>query len=386
MKRSLGLSLLLGSSLILLNLVACDDDEPATPTDGSADATGDTAKPDAVSDASPTPDLASDAGSDAVASDGGVADATVDDGGSADAADGGPVLTTAQARGKYIVNVVAGCPECHTPRLQDGSFDMTKFMAGESGPGCTFAGPTAGDCVHPRNLTNDATGLKNRTDDDIKKMFMHGIRPAATGDEPLFPVMPYYVFANMTDADADAIVAYLRTLPAVHNEIPKRSAFFDIQQPAPALTLAKIPSPLPDYPQQAAALRGKYLATQAGFCVECHSKHLMPGPGVTTVLDENKLFQGGEDFSGILGPGFTMPIVSKNLTSDMTTGLGMWTFEQVVNVLKKGVDRDNKGICPPMAAGMAGYGNLADGDLTDIVHYVKSLPPAVNLIEDKCAL
>ena len=80
-----------------------------------------------------------------------------------------------------------------------------------------------GDALGTRNLTNDATGLKNRTDAEIKNMFQNGLRPTATGMAPLNPFMPYYVFHNMTDADADAVVAYLRTVPAVTNTIPRRA-------------------------------------------------------------------------------------------------------------------------------------------------------------------
>src|SRR6185369_438523 len=110
-----------------------------------------------------------------------------------------------------------------------------------------------------------------------------------------YPIMPYYIFHNMTDEDADAVVAYLRTVPGVANEIPRRGTMFDIAAPAPAVADSTIPMPEPTYPDQANALRGRYLAAKAGVCMECHTKHL--DPGAATVLDETKLFAGGEDFS-----------------------------------------------------------------------------------------
>jgi hypothetical protein len=151
--------------------------------------------------------------------------------------------------------------------------------------------------------------------------------------------------------------------------------------------VASIPMPMAGYADTAAAMRGRYLAGQAGLCMECHSKHLPMGP---TALDETKLFQGGEEFTGILGP--MVPIRSKNLTSDMMTGLGSWTLQQVVTAITDGKDKDNKGICPPMPTGkigpdmMAGYGNLTAGDAMDIAHYIKSLPPATNMVPDMCSL
>ena len=72
------------------------------------------------------------------------------------------------------------------------------------------------------------------------------------------------------------------------------------------------------------------------------------------------------------------------------TGLGSWTIAQIVAVLKEGKDKDGKGICPPMPVGklgenmMAGYGNLTDQDANDIAHYLKSIPPAMNMVPDMC--
>jgi mono/diheme cytochrome c family protein len=373
MTRNLALKLILATT-VALQTAACDDDDPVpTPADAAKPADG--ATTDAAGSGAETG--SPDAGTGAI-----------DVGADPDAtADGGTPSALVQ-RGDYLVNAVIACGDCHTPRLEGGKFDTTKFLAGDTTPApmCLFFNPTSGECLHARNLTNDVTGLKNRTDDEIKTMFMKGLRPAATGGgqpTPLHPVMPYYVFANMTDADADAIVAYLRTVPAVSNTIPAPGDSWKVPAPVAKLNVANVPKPLPTYPQQTQALHGQYLATQTGLCVECHSKHLMPGPGVATVLDETKILQGGEDFTGILGP--TLPIVSKNLTPDPTTGLGNWTIDEVVKAVVMGKDKMDKGICPPMPTGpMSAYSKLTPSDAADIAHYLKSITPAVNMIEDKC--
>ena len=54
---------------------------------------------------------------------------------------------------------------------------MTQYLAGNP----TFIPLPNGDALPTRNLTNDATGLKNRTDAEIKNMFQNGMRPTATG-------------------------------------------------------------------------------------------------------------------------------------------------------------------------------------------------------------
>jgi len=291
---------------------------------------------------------------------------------------GGAALTALRARGQYLVDTVAACGDCHTPMGPTGPI-TGMYLAGNPD---FFALPN-GDKLGSRNLTNDATGLKNRTDAEIKKMFMTGVRPTATGDEPLNPVMPYYVFHNMNDADADAIVAYLRSVPAVVNDIPRRGLSFDVPAPAPAQDPATIPMPAATFPELASAMRGRYLAGQVGVCMECHTKHLEPG--AATVLDQAKLFAGGEDFSAVFAGTLNIKPVSKNLTSHPTTGLADWTAEDIVKVLKMGVAKDGSGICPPMPVGpMGAFGHLLDADALDIANYIKSLPPIDNLIVDMC--
>jgi mono/diheme cytochrome c family protein len=287
-------------------------------------------------------------------------------------------LTAMQARGQYLVDHVMACGDCHTPQGPTGPV-AGKYLAGNP----DFAEAPNGDKLGSRNLTNDATGLKNRSDAEIKNMFLNGMRPAATGTTALNPIMPYYVFHNMTDADADAIVAYLRTVPAVVSEIPARGALFDVPAPAPALPVASIPMPADTFAEKASAVRGRYLAAEAGVCIECHTKHLAPGSA--TVLDETKLFAGGEDFSALFADTLGIKTVSKNLTSD-ATGLSTWVATDIVRALKMGVAKDGSGICPPMPVGPNGaFGGLTDADALDIANYIKSLPPIANTIVDMCS-
>ena len=189
----------------------------------------------------------------------------------------------------------------------------------------------------------------NRTDDEINEHVPNGVRPTPTGSEALNPVMPYYVFHNMDADDADAIVAYLRTVPGVNNAIPRRAASFDVPAPAPPLDVTKLPAPPASYPNLASAMRGQYLAARGRICIECHTKHL--APGAATVLDEAHFFAGGEDFSSLFASTLMIHPVSKNITSDNTTGVGTWSVADIVTVLKQGKAKDGTGICPPMPVG-----------------------------------
>jgi cytochrome c553 len=356
----------------MLLAAGCDDEVTTGPDAGAKDSGSVSDVGGTTSDGGTTP---SDGGGTA----GDVAAPSVD-------APMGTMLTVQQARGQYLVDHVIGCPDCHTPHDMMGGLIKEKYMSGWE---CFVKLPT-GDCISSRNLTNDATGLKNRTADEIKNMFLNGIRPPATsggsGDggapEPtaLNPIMPYYVFHNMDADDADAIVAYLRTIPAVDHAVPRRATVFDVPGPAPYLNPDLIPLPKPDAVNKESAMHGRYLTSKIGLCIECHTQHNTPGPG--DVLMTAKFFQGGEMFP----LGFPVTPISKNLTSDPATGLGNWTADQIITVLKQGKDKDGKGICPPMPVGpMGAYGGLTDQDARDIANYIKSLPAATNQVIDMCS-
>ena len=305
----------------------------------------------------------------------GAGDAGAGDAGAGDAGD--PLV----ARGRYLVNAVIACSDCHTPQLPSGGPDMSKFMAGNA----AFVKLPSGAALPTPNLTPDpATGLGAYSAAQIKRMILDGIVPGADGGvEALNPFMPYYVFHNMADEDADAIVAYLQSLPPVANPIPERSPEFAVPAPANYLDPATIPMPAATFPERASALRGRYLATEIGLCIECHTPHPASGPDA---IDPSKYFQGGEDYTQIFLGTLNIKPVSRNLTSDSKTGLGNWEAADIVTVLKKGVDFQGNGICPPMPVGpMGAYGGLTDGDALDIANYIKSLPPAVNEIPDMCS-
>ena len=193
------------------------------------------------------------------------------------------------ARGKYIVDVVAVCQDCHTPRDAAGAPIAAQYLSGAE----CFVQLENESCLNTSNITSHETGLLNRSDEEIKRMIRDGIRPAATGDEPLSPVMPYYVFHNMSEADLNAVVAYLRTVPAVEHAVPRSGPEFEVAAPANPLDKSRIPMPVEGYPDRDAALRGRYLTGEIGICLECHTRHIMGDPNV---LDYDGIFAGGEEF------------------------------------------------------------------------------------------
>ena len=127
-------------------------------------------------------------------------------------------LATAQAespveRGQYLVNV-AGCNDCHTPGYFLGKPDLARFLGGSE---VGFEMPGLGT-FHGPNLTPDkATGLGNWSDVQVATALTTGVRPDG---RQLAPIMPWHAFAKLSKDDVAAIVAFLRSIPAVSNKVP----------------------------------------------------------------------------------------------------------------------------------------------------------------------
>lgn len=117
------------------------------------------------------------------------------------------------ARGKYLVSI-AGCSDCHTPGGMLGSPDMKRYLGGSD---VGFSIPGAGIFVG-QNLTPDKeTGLGGWTAEQIVTAIRTGKRPNGSD---ISPVMPWPGFSHLTDDDAFAIAAFLKSLPAVANKAP----------------------------------------------------------------------------------------------------------------------------------------------------------------------
>jgi mono/diheme cytochrome c family protein len=117
------------------------------------------------------------------------------------------------ARGRYLA-AVGSCNDCHTPGAMLGGPDMKRYLGGSD---VGFAVPGFGVVVGS-NLTPDKqTGLGNWTDEQIITAFTQGKTPDG---RTLAPIMPWANFANMTQSDRRALVAYLRSLKPVQHAVP----------------------------------------------------------------------------------------------------------------------------------------------------------------------
>lgn len=122
-------------------------------------------------------------------------------------------------RGAYLIGLL-GCGSCHTNGAFDGAPEIEYSLAG-SDTGIAFTNPL-GDkypgIVYPANITPDMdTGIGQWSDSQIANAIRagigrHGSRRIAT--------MPWQGYAQLTDDDVDALVAYLRSIKPIKKSVP----------------------------------------------------------------------------------------------------------------------------------------------------------------------
>ncbi|MGJ7030833.1 c-type cytochrome [Niabella hirudinis] len=127
-----------------------------------------------------------------------------------------PDTTDMVKRGEYLVTIAA-CIECHTP-VEKGQIIPEKAFSG----GREFAMPSG--VLHTPNITPDVkTGIGAWTDSMFVSRFKMYSRPESlhpVGKNEFNTIMPWGMYAGMTEGDLKAIFAYLKTIkPADHRVV-----------------------------------------------------------------------------------------------------------------------------------------------------------------------
>ncbi|MGB7438798.1 MAG: hypothetical protein WBR26_14455 [Candidatus Acidiferrum sp.] len=106
------------------------------------------------------------------------------------------------ARGKYLVENVAMCTECHTPRDERGNLEPEALLQGAA----IWITPTK-PIPNWADYAPVLAGLPSYTDAQMENVLEKGIGP---NGEVIRPPMHIY---HMDPVDAKAIIAYLKSLP-----------------------------------------------------------------------------------------------------------------------------------------------------------------------------
>ncbi len=236
------------------------------------------------------------------------------------------------ARGKYLAYI--GCAGCHGTDEEfplTGGFDFAKEI------------PMPIGSIVSRNLT-PAGVLKERTDGELFRAIRHGY----TKDGTLLAFMSFLPYRQLSDEDTKAIIAFLRSQPAVES---KTAGGDDINLLGAMLFGAGMfPSPDPitqgviNAPAKGVnAEYGKYVAT-FGECRGCH------GPNVTGTPATD------------LDPGAPNP----------RPMVATWTREQFIQTMRTGVRPTGQKFAERMPWKNAS--RMDDADLSALYEYIKKAP------------
>ena len=210
-------------------------------------------------------------------------------------------------RGRYLASA-GDCIGCHQTR------------GGEA-----FAGglgvPTVFGTIYTSNITPDReTGIGTWTADDFWRALHEG---RGQHGEYLYPAFPFPNYTRIVRPDADAIFAYLRSLPPVRRaNTPTALRFpFDIRPLMIFWRALYFRQGVfePDGSHDAMWNRGAYLASGLGHCVACHSPR--NALGGTRHADELS--------GGLIA---VQDWYAPSLTSDREAGLGDWQVDEVVQL------------------------------------------------------
>ncbi len=267
------------------------------------------------------------------------------------------VTPEAVERGKKLALVL--CANCHKDS-ETGKLTGIKMLDS----------PPEFGVAYSQNITQDpAYGIGNWTDGELIYLLRTGVKKDGKYAPPWMPKLP-----NMADEDIYAIVAFLRSDDPMVAADPKPD------KPCEPSFLAKLLSrmafkPLP-YPTETIPMPdtnnllelGKYLAHNLD-CSSCHSADFK----TVNLMEPEKsegYFGGGNTLLDMEG----RTIQTQNLTPDKETGIGNWSEEKFVRVLKYGV-KDGE---PALRYPMMPYVNLTDTEARAIYAYLNTIPPIKN--------
>ncbi|HEY1708578.1 MAG TPA: cytochrome c [Rhizomicrobium sp.] len=250
-------------------------------------------------------------------------------------------------RGRYLV-IAGDCVSCHT---RNGG----RPFNGGLGLNTPFG------TIYSPDITGDKqTGVGGWSDDAFFRALNQGL--AADGTH-LYPAFPFPHFTIVNRADADAILAYLKTVPGQAYTPPPNALPFPLNLRLSAAgwhTLFFHAHAFQSQPQRSASWnRGAYLVEGLSHCGACHTPKNVFG-----AEEHSQAFRGAK-LDNWFAP---------DLTENARTGLGRWSAADIVEFLKTG--RNEHTDAAGSMAEVVAYSTsqMSDSDLEAIAAYLKSMP------------
>jgi mono/diheme cytochrome c family protein len=237
-----------------------------------------------------------------------------------------PTDSVALARGAHVL-ATNGCRDCH-------GHDLSGQVIEDAPPFRVVAS----------NLTSGRGGIGGQYSDvDWDRSIRHGVRPDG---RPVF-IMPSAAYHRLSDADAAALIAYLKTVPPVDHELPATEVRALGRMMAaglidPAFEVRTAPARTAGPPYGPTAEYGEYLASVT--CQYCH----------------------GEDLRGAQPPNPASPVAPDLIPT------GEWQLDTFREVLRTGQRPDGTEINPAFMP-IALTQNYSDHEIAALWSYIRSI-------------
>ena len=248
-----------------------------------------------------------------------------------------PTDETALARGQQIADAISLCSDCHAEGLK----------------GQVYVDEAPIGVIPAPNLTSGAGGVGGTyTDEDWIRAIRHGIGQ----DGRTLAIMPSNAYAHLSDSDLGALIAYLKSVPPVDNELPDRELMVLGTIIFGGLAYGDMPVSLIDHDavqsvsgpaEDISPEYGDYLLS-VGACRDCH----------------------GAQLAGRL-EGSEGPPLGPNLTpgGNLTT----WSEADFIQTIRFGNTPEGVTL-DPVEMPWPWYANMTDDELKAIWLHLESLP------------
>jgi hypothetical protein len=261
------------------------------------------------------------------------------------------------ALGKYLVESVAICFECHSER--DFSKPGWPIPPGRVGGGRILWGEgTTGQVVAPNISPDKRTGIGDWSDAEIIRAIREGL---GKDGRLLNPEMPYRYFRGLGPVELRSIVMYLRSIPPVNHQLPRMAKYEPGNYP-PKVAMDSIHLSS----ASSAVKRGEYLV-RLGGCETCH-----------TPANEQGYIHGMEFAGGVVFQHDNQAAASSNLTPDRS-GIGELDEKRFIHIIRTG-QSGNRALMSAMPWDF--YRNMSDSDLKAVFIYLKAVPPVSHRIDN----
>jgi mono/diheme cytochrome c family protein len=264
-------------------------------------------------------------------------------------------------RGRYLAEGMAGCIACHSPvdAARPGDFAQAglEYAGRVWPPGSGFPGTI----VAPNITPDPETGIGRWTDGEVARAIREGV---SRDGRPLFPLMNYQAYRDLTDADVLSIVAYLRSRKPVRRD----NGTTDLDFPV-GMMIRTVPKPLDQSPSGLPASgveRGRAMV-KLMLCGECHTPRDGRGNPIA-----DKTLAGGNEFKGPWGT-----VYSANITSHPSAGIGAYSNDDLKRVFREGRNRAGRELwVMPWSVTR----NLTDADMEAVIAALREVPASSNLV------